>query len=123
MRRVIAVVLGVLASGAAAAEELVVRNIGLVRAGHLINIVGTVYNTADHAVDSTYMAINVVDRGKVIAREVVKVPPLEAGQAWRLTRPIGAPAQAAVAQADSERLEGPTITVDTRKFPHIVVGH
>lgn len=121
MKQAIAIALGWLMVAIASAEELVIRNVGLVRAGHLINIVGTVYNTADHAVESTHMIVNVVDRGRVIASEVVKIPDLESGQAWRLAQPLRETFQAVVAQTNPETPNVSSITIDTKKFPRIFV--
>lgn len=115
--------LGCLLAAFAQAEDLEVRNVALVRAGHLVNIVATVRNASDHPVESALLIFSVVDQSQVLAKEAVQVPALEAGQAWRVNKPIRSGSQAKVAQAEAQADEGRRITIDARMFPKIAVQH
>lgn len=87
-RQVLAIVLSSIVASSAWATDLKVRNVQLVDAGHITSIVGTVVNTTDHAVSGGYLDIEVSKKDKVVARETVEVPDLEAGQAWRIWQPV-----------------------------------
>jgi hypothetical protein len=123
MKRSVILSLGCLVAAWAQAEDLEVRNVALVRAGHLVNIVATVRNTNDHPVESALLIFSVVDQNHVIAKEAVQVPPLEAGQAWRVSKPVRPSSQAKVAQAEAQAAEGRNVTIDARMFPKIAVQH
>lgn len=123
MKRSVMLSLGCLAAVLAQAEDLEVRNVALVRAGHLVNIVATVRNISDHPMESSLLIFSVVEQSQVIAKEAVQVPPLEAGQAWRVNKPIRSSGQAKVAQAEAQATEGRNITIDAKMFPRIAVQH
>lgn len=110
---------GVLALPAVAAEYKV-RNVSIVRAGHIHTIVATVYNYSDHRLEESYVSFKVVDEGRVIAREKVKVPALEAGQTSRIAQPIRKADQAKVAQAVDDSGDGSDIAIDAKLYPYIL---
>jgi hypothetical protein len=87
-RQVVAIVLSSVCASTVWATDLKVRNVRLVDAGHVTTIVGTVTNTSDHLVSGGYLDIEVSKKDKVVARETVEVPDLEAGQAWRIAQPV-----------------------------------
>jgi len=87
LQAVVVCILSVLASSAWAVD-LTVRNVRLVDTGHTTNVVGTVVNTTDHPVKGGYLDIEVTRKGEVVARETIEVPDMEAGQAWRIWRPV-----------------------------------
>ena len=87
---------GILALPAVGAEYKV-RNVSTVRSGHIHTIVATVYNYGDHRLEESYVSFKIVDEGRAIAREKVKVPALEAGQTSRIAQPIRKADQAKVA--------------------------
>ena len=81
------VTLSAFASSAGAAD-LRLRNVQLVDAGHVTSIVGTVVNASDHMVKGGYLDLEITRKGKVVARETVEVPDMDAGQAWRIWQPV-----------------------------------
>ncbi|WP_225774739.1 FxLYD domain-containing protein [Pseudomonas sp. Marseille-Q5115] len=81
------VALSAFASSAGAAD-LRLRNVQLVDAGHVTSIVGTVVNASDHMVKGGYLDLEITRKGKVVARETVEVPDMDAGQAWRIWQPV-----------------------------------
>lgn len=84
---VVALALNLMASSVWAAD-LRLRNVQLVDAGHITSIVGTVVNTSDHMVKGGYLDLEITRQGKVVARETVEVPDIDAGQAWRIWQPV-----------------------------------
>lgn len=103
------------------AAELQVRNVALVRSGHVHIIVGTLYNVSDHPVEHAIVGVDVMDQGQMIAHELLQVPKLDAGQAWRLAQPIRIPNPPATAQVKHIDAEGLRITIDVTRLPKALV--
>jgi folate-dependent phosphoribosylglycinamide formyltransferase PurN len=110
---------GILAMPAMGAEYKV-RNVSIVRSGHIHTIVATVYNYSDHRQEESYVSFKIVDEGRVIAREQVKVPALEAGQASRIAQRIHSANQAKVAQAVDDSSAGSDIAIDAKLYPYVL---
>jgi hypothetical protein len=103
------------------AAELQAHNVALVTAGHMNIIVGTIYNPTDHPVENAGVGFDVTERGRIIAHEVVQVPTLEAGQAWRLAWPLRTTSQAAVTQVKATDGENLRIVIDVKQAPSVLV--
>lgn len=115
-------VFGMLAHSFASADDLKLRNVQLVDAGHITSIVGTVANTSDHLVQGGYLNFEVTRKGEVVARETVQVPDLEAGQAWRIWQPVqhsGTKLTMAVHARDPQV----AVTADVVPYPDSLVAH
>nr|WP_276583538.1 FxLYD domain-containing protein [Pseudomonas sp. RIT-PI-S] len=110
-----AVLLGSLLASSVLAEDLKLRNVQLVDAGHITSIVGTVINTSDHLVKAGYLDFEVIRKGEVVARETVEVPDMEAGQAWRIWQPVQHNGKA---RAVAVRAHDPQMSVSAAVVPY-----
>lgn len=113
--------LGIFAHSLASADDLKLRNVQLVDAGHITSIVGTVVNTSDHVVQGGYLDFEVTLKGNVVARETVQVPDMEAGQAWRIWQPVqhGGTPHAVVHARDPQV----AVRAEVVPYPGSVVAH
>ena len=114
----LALLAGIFALPAVGAEYKV-RNVSIVRSGHIYTIVATVYNYSDHRLEESFVNFKIVDEGRIIAREKVKISALEAGQTLRIAQPIRKTDQAKVAQAVDDSSDS-DIAIDAKLYPYIL---
>lgn len=120
MKTVVPAVLAVLLALPAMAADYKVRNVAIVRSGHIHTIVATVHNYSDHRLEPSFVRFKVVDEGRIIAREKAAVPALDAGETWRVAQPIRKASQAKVAQAIDDAPDGEDIAIDARLYPYVL---
>ena len=120
MKTVLPAVLAFFLAAPVMAADYKVRNVSIVRSGHIHTIVATVHNYSDHRLEASFVSFKVVDEGRIIAREKAAVPALEAGETWRVAQPIRKASQAKVADAIDNNADGEDIAIDARLYPYVL---